>query len=307
MSHGHTKIPSKGVCIYCNRKNIKLTDEHIVPLSLGGQHIIREASCHQCADITKKFEQDVARGLWGDARASYNAPSRRKKERKRNVLLRDPAGKNSDLEIAVQDYPAPMVFYHMHRAGILDGKSEDFDSSGQWKLIAIVDEDRLRNFERKYPGRLTSQFKHVSGSFARLLAKIGYGQVLTSLDPGDFRPLCLPYVLNQKTNLSHVIGGRRSIEEPQPGIGYSLTSHRFGTADRLVIVAEIRLFANAHTPTYHVVVGDVVGRERVAIVKNKLEASWMVELPDQFDSPGDPPEEHHWMPRIWPLPFWNIC
>ncbi len=305
MTHGPTKIPSKGICIYCSGKDLKLTDEHIVPLSLGGQHVIREASCLQCADITKKFEQDVARGLWGDARASYNSPSRRKKERKPNIFLRDPAGKEPDLEVAISEYPAAMVFYHMHRAGILEGKSEDFNSSGQWKLIAIVDEQRLREFERKNPGRLTAQFKHVSYSFARLLAKIGYGQVLTSLDPEDFRPFCLPYILGKKTNLSYIVGSRLSIEEPQAGIGYSLSSHRFGTADRLVIAAEVRLIANNHTPTYHVIVGDVIGREKVEIVKNKLEAAYAFELPEQFDSPRDPSEEWHWMPRIWPLPFWN--
>jgi len=67
-----------------------LSDEHIVPFSLGGKHVIREASCSDCANITKKFEQRVARDLWGDARNSYDAPSRRKKERKSHIHLRDP-------------------------------------------------------------------------------------------------------------------------------------------------------------------------------------------------------------------------
>ena len=61
MSHGHTRIPTKGRCIYCGRADVRLTDEHFLPLSLGGQHVIEKASCHSCADITKKFEQLVAR------------------------------------------------------------------------------------------------------------------------------------------------------------------------------------------------------------------------------------------------------
>lgn len=47
---------------------MRLTDEHVVPLSLGGQHILEDASCLDCADVTKRFEQDVAREMLGAAR-----------------------------------------------------------------------------------------------------------------------------------------------------------------------------------------------------------------------------------------------
>jgi hypothetical protein len=57
MSHGHTRIPTRGVCIYCGRTDVRLTNEHLVPLSLGGQHILEGASCNDCADVTKKFER----------------------------------------------------------------------------------------------------------------------------------------------------------------------------------------------------------------------------------------------------------
>ena len=90
MSHGPSKIPTKGCCIYCGKTDVKLTDEHFLPFSLGGQHVIEKASCHACADITKTFEQHVARDMWGDARNSYNAPSRRRKTRPSHITLRDP-------------------------------------------------------------------------------------------------------------------------------------------------------------------------------------------------------------------------
>ncbi len=70
MSHGPSKIPTKERCIYCGKADVKLTDEHFLPLSLGGQHVIEKASCLAYADITKKFEQHVARDMWGDARTS---------------------------------------------------------------------------------------------------------------------------------------------------------------------------------------------------------------------------------------------
>lgn len=82
---------------------MRLTDEHVVPYSLGGQHILERASCDICANITKRFEQDVARDLWGNARAAYNAPTRRKKERATAVVLQDPKGLESDLTVAVNE------------------------------------------------------------------------------------------------------------------------------------------------------------------------------------------------------------
>jgi len=300
MTHGHTSIPTKGCCIYCGNSHATLTDEHIVPLSLGGQHIIRKASCLSCADITKRFEQDVARGLWGNARTSYNAPSRRKKDRKKDVRLHPVRDLDSVLVVPTSEYPAPLVFYKMFRAGILQGASPEEDSSSRWTLIAIADELRLRAFETQHPGRLTAQFRHVPTSYARLLAKIGYGQVLCSLHPNEFNPICLPYILGQKKNLSYIVGDRPTFETPQPSAGYRLSSHRVGTADRLLILAEIRLFANNQTPTYHVVVGDVTGAERVAAVKGKLAATCAVDLPEAAVIPDNLSDEFHWMPTKWP-------
>jgi len=117
-----------------------LTDEHIVPKSLGGQHILEEASCRDCAKITARFEQDVAREMWGDARIAFNTPSRRKTKRPTHIYLSHPETPHDcslDLKIRYADYPAPLIFYQMHRAGILQGLPEDVDVSMFWKTTAI--------------------------------------------------------------------------------------------------------------------------------------------------------------------------
>ena len=61
MPRGPHHYGSKGACIYRGVRDELLTDEHIVPYSLGGSHVIRRASCLGCADMTKKFEQKVDR------------------------------------------------------------------------------------------------------------------------------------------------------------------------------------------------------------------------------------------------------
>src|SRR5712671_1076196 len=127
MSHGHTRIASKGACIYCGKTEMPLTDEHVVPFALGGQHILEDASCLACADVTKNFEQDVAREMWGGARTSYNAPSRRKKQRKKYILLTDPENPARRIKVPYNEYPAAMVFYKMGRAGLLEGMQDSVD------------------------------------------------------------------------------------------------------------------------------------------------------------------------------------
>lgn len=301
MTHGPLRIPTRNYCIYCGACDMRLTDEHVVPYSLGGQHILERASCDICANITKRFEQDVARDLWGDARAAYNAPTRRKKERATAVVLQDPKGLESDLTVAVNEYPAVFVFYEMPRAGILEGRSADNDVSDTWILSMLSDDKRREEFHGRVPGRLTVKFRHVPISFARLVAKIGYCQVLTSLSPTDFEAVCLPYILGKSKNLSHIVGARPGHEPPEPNIGYQLASHRFGTDSLQVITAAVRLLANCDTPTYHVVIGIVRGQEQVREVSSRLKAQIAVDMPPAFDEPRIPPPDLHWMPRVWPI------
>jgi hypothetical protein len=300
MTHGHTRIKSRGACIYCGRSDVALTDEHVVPLSLGGQHVLEGASCASCANVTTKFERDVARDMWGDARNSYNAPSRRKKERKTHILQGDSKNPERRVKVPYADYPAPMAFYKMGRSGLLEGMPATVDLSGSWQIVCVTDNEKAKKFEERFGVPLTGRFRHMPESFARLLAKVGYCHFLCTLDPGDFRPICLPYIMG-RANPSYVVGGSFDIAAPEE-VGYRLSTCGFVADTRLMLVAEIRLFANAGTPTYHVVVGDVIGADNVAKVLAKI--GEIVILPTQ-SSTAAPAPGHHWSPSVWPLPFWT--
>jgi hypothetical protein len=215
MSHGPTFIEPKGACIYCGAKGIRLTDEHIVPYSLGGFHVLREASCYICANVTKRFEQRVARDLWGDARVSFNAPSRRKEERPKHIYMVDATDTTNRVKVRAEEHPGGLVFYKMDRAGLLEGLPEDVDVSRSWQLVVIDDEKRRTAFLEQHKSRLTLKYRHVPQDFGRMLAKIGYGQVLTTLDPTDFRPICVPYILGNKANVSFVVGGGLKDQVPE--------------------------------------------------------------------------------------------
>ena len=42
-----------GRCIYCGKENVPLTDEHIIPLALHGEHLLPKATCIACQTIIK--------------------------------------------------------------------------------------------------------------------------------------------------------------------------------------------------------------------------------------------------------------
>jgi hypothetical protein len=192
-----------------------------------------------------------------------------------------------------------MVFYKMSRAGLLAGLPESVDISSNWQLVAVSDENRAKDFEKKHGFPLTTKFRHVPDSFARLLAKVGFGHALTALDLEDFTPVCVPYILGRKKNLSFIVGGTFDIPKPNEGLGYVLASRLFGTSDRMMLIAEVRLYANNFTPLYHVVVGEVEGRTKVATVMHKLGREG-AEI-----SPLMGNRSTHWSPALWPLPYWS--
>jgi hypothetical protein len=174
MSHGHTRIASPGACIYCGARGVVLRDEHVVPLSLGGKHILEGASCRSCEVITTRFERDVARDMWGDARNSYNVPSRRKGERKTHIVLADPAVPARRVRIPYAEYPALMMFPKMGRAGLLEGLPDTVDMSYGWQFVSVTDDVKANAFQQKFGVPLTAKVRYMPESFARLLAKIGY-------------------------------------------------------------------------------------------------------------------------------------
>ena len=208
--------------------------------------------------MTKKFEQKVARELWGDARTSFQQPTRRKKERRTHIEMPESEGQGVQL-VPAAEYPAGFVFYKMGPCGFLQGLPESMDISPSWQLV-VVDDDRRRDaFWKRHGRHPVLKFRHVPEDFGRLLGKIAYCQVLTALDLGDFRPLILPYITGEKRNLSYLVGSTDGV--PEAGNGYRLTTTYAERDQDLILMVEVRLYANTHAPTYQVIVGDVSGTE----------------------------------------------
>lgn len=184
---------------------------------------------------------------------------------------------------------------------MLLGAPESLDVSGAWQFSAVMDDEKAKGFENKFGMKLTAKLYHSPFSFGRLLAKIGYGQVLWALEPHEFRPLWVPYILGEKSNVSYVVGGTFDIPPPDAGIGYSLNTAVYGDKGRVFLIALVRLYANLQSPLYHVVVGDVLGQANVEYAIAKLNAV-DVELSPSKNLMVPAQDDRHWQPNFWPLP-----
>jgi hypothetical protein len=198
-------------------------------------------------------------------------------------------GTGTSLRVPATEYPAGFVFYKMGKAGLLEGLPDDVDQSAFWELVIIDDDNRRRTFNEKYSKPIVLKFRHVPADFGRLIAKIGFGHTLTLVSRDEFDPICLPYIMGEKPNVSFVVGGTHQPQNPEPGIGYKLELGAYGTPDLLFLVALVRIYANTAAPAYHVVVGAVRGRDRVTGVRTKLRP----ELQEANDA--------HWLPSGLPI------
>jgi len=106
ISPATLKLGAVGKCIYCGGLD-ELSDEHIIPYSLGGRIVLPKSSCVNCAKVTMKIEQHVSRDHLHIPRSYGNIQTRRKKSRanETTVGLVYPSGKKGKRSFSLDIAP----------------------------------------------------------------------------------------------------------------------------------------------------------------------------------------------------------
>lgn len=111
--HGYLPIqPARtydavGYCIYCGSTD-QLSDEHVIPLGLGGRLVLPRSSCSRCSSKTSKLERTCLRTMYGPLRLLYGLPSRRKNSRPEALQLKVKKTEQSEWEyvpVVQERYP----------------------------------------------------------------------------------------------------------------------------------------------------------------------------------------------------------
>jgi hypothetical protein len=267
----HKKYPSFGECIYCgvSGADVDLTDEHIIPFSLGGNAVIVDGSCKDCARETTKIENEVARRVYWEFRAHVNSPTRRKKERPSELPFSYSiaGGEPQTKTVSVSDHPffTPMPIWGLPGLFIGRPPTRQFEHHKAHVFYWIppniketlgLDDGVLA--EIPFP-----EFRINHENFARAIAKIAYCEAVAQLGLHGFRRLVLPdLILGRYPCIPHFVGC--SIDEPPPPSdrrALHVTQVGFQQIGRMRLVfATVRLFANSGIedhgpPVYQVVVG----------------------------------------------------
>jgi hypothetical protein len=179
--HNTVRADPVGSCIYCGVTG-GLTEEHTIPLALGGRFILPDASCSKCAAITSAFERRVLRGFMLDARTAGRYRTRRPKERPKSLPLQvERDGLFEKIALEPTDHPGLLHLPLLEPAGLLVGRDPTLGVSVcGWETL----------YFGKHPTdvatgigvktiRTTSNWD--VSSFARLLAKIGYSHAVATV------------------------------------------------------------------------------------------------------------------------------
>jgi hypothetical protein len=170
-----------GVCIYCG-SNESLSDEHVIPLSLGGNYILDKASCSTCAGITSAFEGRLARGFMRDARVVGRYPTRRPKERPKSLPLKVRGADTAEvLNLAPAEHPGFLHLPILAPAGRLHGRGYARGVTVSGSETIVFGKDPLAVAKDLNASQMESTVNWDVTSFARLLAKVAYASAVASV------------------------------------------------------------------------------------------------------------------------------
>ncbi|HBG28146.1 MAG: hypothetical protein A2Y10_06650 [Planctomycetes bacterium GWF2_41_51] len=261
--HPPQKYKPIGVCIYCGNTT-NLSDEHIIPLGLGGRMELPKASCSVCSEKTSFFEMICLRTMYGPLRQLYGLPSRRKKKLPKKLPLKVKYKSTDDwTEVLVDqvDYPFLLTFPYFSMPNLITGKQTLYRKGAATNKLWIRGASAYENFF-DHLQRLTLELQVHSimpeakaqvQEFCQLLAKIGHSFAVAELGYGNFKPLLLGLIVDKElSNCANFIGSLDIDEKASRNI-HELSIYE--DHQRNYIIVRMRFLAILGTPTYHVVVG----------------------------------------------------
>jgi len=264
--------PGFGRCIYCgsNGGDRGLGDEHIIPFSLGGNAVIRQASCSDCEAKTSYIDGYLARAIFGQFRVLTGIQTRNPRQRPRTfgAVLKINNNIIEERSIPREDHPLFLMTPIMPLPGILRGElpSQEFPGTTVTLHYGLHDNMHERlNIDPKYRIQMKVDTNINLPTIGRALAKIAYCNAVALFGLDGFRHLVLPQIIcSTYPYVAHYVGGDGAARLPPPDRSGAVHLLDFGavqTGRLQLLVASIRLFSYYHAdpeqgqPIYKVVVG----------------------------------------------------
>jgi hypothetical protein len=250
-----------GHCIYCGSTD-QLSDEHIIPLGLGGRLVLPQSSCPACSAKTSKFERTCLRTMYGPLRLLYGLPSRRKNSRPTALPLKIKRTEDSEWEYVpvVQDrYPFLVIFPYFEAPGLMAGTDESEARGPVSDRLWIRGASPYHDFEQLLEclarelrvHSLMPEAKAEVPAFCSLLAKIAFSYAVANTGLSAPQSRLAQIALGENmNNCMHYIGSA-STDEPARDALHEVSLGTHARTNSIIVRA--RLLAKLGSPTYFVV------------------------------------------------------
>jgi hypothetical protein len=265
-----TKFPSVGQCIYCGSRiysakepHRKLGDEHIIPLSLNGDLILQDASCHACEGRINSYEQPITRQTLGPLRYALRLDTRNPQERPESALrdVRMIDGTETQISVPFHCTPALILLPILPPPQILtDAASTPRPLEYRQAQTRLVSPPGLETHNWAVANGVDG-IKPIEASFRAdrwllLLAKIAHSFAAARF-PADRKEMNLLNDIVRKEPgalpANYYVGGIEEMEPPTEHLHHIRLGRADTETDRITLVI-IRLFACFAMPTYCVAV-----------------------------------------------------
>ena len=261
MNRRH-RYPPAGKCIYCGTDGApnRLSDEHIIPESLGGMIVLPNASCKACADVTSAMEGQTASRLFRPIRRQLRFPSKgrgraRRDAREKEQFVIKIRGRKR--HISATEYPGLLVSFVFPLPTILLGIEPDFSSFTGGVSLATLPEfgERLNLLRARYGENIEFPIFGSAEAVGRLLAKIGHCYAVAEIGIDHFRPYLLGIIRDQDPMLlRHVVGSAEGNAPTGADLHEISVLSPDGFGDPKLIIVRVHLFANVDGMAVHYVV-----------------------------------------------------
>lgn len=247
-----------GKCIYC-LSNQDLTEEHIIPYSLGGTVKLPASSCRRCADITSEFERELARSMYGDLRIRANLPTRRRAKRPLMVRAKD-AVTGSEVWLRPEESLTIIPTIEFLAPGMLREPPEEPTGAAGAKLGM---KELMPTDYRRWKVVGSNQYTFTGGRidpdcYALTLAKIAHAYTVADFGLSNFEPFLPPIILGDRRKLYTYVGGSPTPLRDQNML-HSVRLHlghpHYGSRADWLLLASISLLSAYDMPTALIVVG----------------------------------------------------
>lgn len=268
-------IESIGRCIYCGETN-GLSREHIIPRSLGGNFVFRNASCESCRENTRVTEEYCCRrGIFFLYRLTHQVRSKHKGEWPREwPLIVIFADRTEERLFPVEEYPIVQVdFPILPPSGITMGTEPTNQLSALLYRHIRLNHKRYAEITKPFQDEgalgIAPFVQFNLNRFTRLLAKIAHGIAVAHFGYASFEHILPRFILGEDDRLLYVVGsiGKQSETFSDMELGsekpmrHVFEAGIFKQGDKSYAVVRIQLFQNLGAPIYEVVAGEMLPKK----------------------------------------------